>query len=143
MPTVSSSKAEASVVPPGREARAWWIPDHKRENMDHFPLLDDLVAYFRLIMETQGPFDAVFGFSQGAAAVALLLALVDRPAQHPEFSRPGDRNGPPVPFKFSILVSGFLPRDTRVKSWFDKKLEVPSCHILGNGDTIVSIRAYL
>lgn len=113
MPTVNSTDDDYAVAP-GHEARAWWIPDDQRENMTHFPRLDQLVAYLREILETKGPFDAILGFSQGGAAAALLLALVNRPELHPEFARAGGPTWPPKPFKLAILASGFLPQDARV-----------------------------
>ena len=137
MPTVSSTDDEQRVAP-GSELRVWWIPDQNKEHCDHFPFLEELIKYFRMILETKGPFDAILGFSQGAAAARLLLALVDRPELHPEFSRAGEGAWPPRQFSMAILSSGFLPRDARVASWFEDKLEVPSLHILGSRDIVVS-----
>ncbi|KAL8279589.1 hypothetical protein RQP46_007902 [Phenoliferia psychrophenolica] len=140
-PTVSSTDADAehAIAPaPGQELRVWWIPDDNKEHCDHFPRLDDLIAYFRVILETHGPFDAILGFSQGAAAAALLMALINQPSLHPEFARAGGENWPPKQFQFAIMASGFLPMDGRVASWFDTPLDVPSLHVLGSRDIVVS-----
>jgi hypothetical protein len=66
----------------------------------------------------------------------MITALVARPELHPEFARPGD-NWPPAPFKFTIMVGGFLPADVRCAPWFKPAIDTPTLHIIGRGDTIV------
>ncbi|HET7504078.1 MAG TPA: hypothetical protein VFK02_23820 [Kofleriaceae bacterium] len=86
-----------------------------------------LAAFFR----SAGPFDGVFGFSQGAALSALLVALsaFDCAA---------------VPrFDFAMLVGGFASRDPRHAEAFGIAggIDVPSLHIIGRADAIVPPRA--
>lgn len=68
---------------------------------------------------------------------AILTALVERPHTHPVFAKPFDP--PLVPFQFSIIVAGFYPLDPRCLQLFEgqEKLNTPSLHVLGRGDTIV------
>lgn len=94
--------------------------------------------YLRTVLETQGPFDGVWGFSQGAATAAILCALVARPWLHPAFSStpsPGVP-WPPAPFKFAVFCSGYLPLDRRCESWFDSPVNTPALHVLGRSDVV-------
>jgi Serine hydrolase (FSH1) len=73
------------------------------------------------------PFDGVFGFSQGAAMAGLIAAVQN--AEEPSRL-----------FDFVILVSGFtsqLPEHARL---FESPIDLPSLHIIGRSDTIVSPR---
>ena len=63
----------------------------------------------------------LFGFSQGAAAAAMLSADVEAP-------RP----------KFAIFVSGFVPRDTASAArLLEGVADVPSLHVFGIKDELV------
>ena len=68
----------------------------------NYPYQEDVQnAYRRLasFVESEGPFDAVWGFSQGGAMAALLLLMHQK-------SHPGDHNWP---FKMAVFTSTFLP----------------------------------
>ena len=86
--------------------------------------VEDLSAY----VATEGPFDGVMGFSQGAALAAMLLA----------------RDSSPVPFSFAIFLCAGLPLceaslrkgvirhlDPRVDG---EVIRVPTAHIVGAKD---------
>ncbi|KAI8713674.1 FSH1 domain-containing protein [Fusarium sp. LHS14.1] len=77
----------------------------------NFPYPADVEdAYKRLAsyVESEGPFDGVWGFSQGGSMAALLLLM--HQAENP---------GTPYPFKLAIFTSAFLPHsfDSGVISW--------------------------
>ena len=81
--------------------------------------------------EEQGPFDGVFGFSQGAALAGLLVGLraqggVPTPEQ-------------PLTFDFAILVSGFASNDPAHAALYARKASyaLPSLHIVGRSDGVV------
>lgn len=117
------------------------------------------LQHLRDILEKQGPFDGVFGFSrsfpssllpracctdpfvaEGAAAAAVLTALVENPSLDPIFAAPStnpDVQWPPKPFSFAILSAGFFPLDPKVSKYFNVKPKTPTLHVLGRGDTIV------
>jgi hypothetical protein len=73
------------------------------------------------------PFDGVFGFSQGAAMAGLIAAV-----QHVE--------EPVRIFGFVIMVSGFTSRLPEHARLFETPIDLPSLHIIGRSDTIVSPR---
>lgn len=69
-----------------------------------FSGLPDAIAYLKTILETQGPFDGLVGFSQGAAyGIALASLLEDPIALAAECGLPVIDH---PPFKFSVLFSG-------------------------------------
>jgi len=69
----------------------------------------------------EGPFDGVFGFSQGAALTGLLVGL-------PELS-----------FDFAIMVGGFPAVDSDLQVIYAEaeRYKMPSLHIIGRSDSIV------
>lgn len=107
--------------------------------MREYSKLDETIVYLRELMEKHQP-TAVFGFSQGAAAAAILTALVENPSLDPIFSAPSKDPSvqwPPKPFDFAILSAGFYPLDPRTLAYFAEKPKTPTLHVLGRGDTIV------
>lgn len=150
MPTTSSedfnankfdSSATAGSTAPEDIPRAWWFgqPSSEDGQMRSYQKFDETVAYLRELMEKHQP-TAVFGFSQGATAAAILTALVENPSLDPVFSAPpkdASTTWPPKPFDFAILSAGFFPLDPRTQAYFATKPTTPTLHVLGRGDTIV------
>jgi len=85
----------------------------------------DACAFLRRVIEDEGPFDGVVGFSQGAV-MALALAL-EHEEQRPEA---------PPPFRFAVLFScPYLPYpggDRDNAEW--GTTAVPSLHVAGRND---------
>jgi hypothetical protein len=95
------------------------------------------------VFARQGPFDGVFGFSQGAALAALLVGLRSR----------GRRlgNGPvgattgvlsldaPLDFDFAVMVGGFVSADADLAKLYAERAsyDLPSAHIIGRSDSAV------
>ncbi|BGO92905.1 hypothetical protein NBRC10512_006079 [Rhodotorula toruloides] len=137
------SDASASPTSDADTPRAWWFakPHPSDGHYREFVRFDETLRHLRQILEEQGPFDGVFGFSQGAACGAILTALVENPSLDPIFAAPSSNPSvawPPKPFKFAILSAGFFPLDPRAAGYFEKsKLRTPTLHVLGRGDTIV------
>ncbi|GAA6032756.1 hypothetical protein JCM8097_000776 [Rhodosporidiobolus ruineniae] len=122
--------------------RAWWFgkTDPSDGHYRKFDKFDETLHYLRNILETQGPFDGVLGFSQGAACGAILTALLENPSLDPVFAASAQDASvawPHPPLKFAILSAGFFPLDPKTSAYFDKKPKTPTLHILGRGDTIV------
>ncbi|BGP36749.1 Family of serine hydrolases 3 [Rhodotorula kratochvilovae] len=134
------SDASAAPTSDADTPKAWWFAETQDGQYRKFIKFDETLHYLRNILETQGPFDGVFGFSQGAACGAILTALVERPSLDPIFAAPSENpqvQWPPAPFKFAILSAGFFPLDPRASAYFDTKSKTPTLHVLGRGDTIV------
>mmetsp|Transcript_52571 Transcript_52571/g.87241 ORF Transcript_52571/g.87241 Transcript_52571/m.87241 type:complete len:226 (-) Transcript_52571:111-788(-) len=96
--------------------RAWWCGSSRQETYRGWY---ESCRALSAIWERER-FDGVFGFSQGAAAAAMLCAEMR-----------------PKP-KFAILVSGFVPRDHEAAAELLAGISgVSSLHVLGKADEIV------
>ena len=85
---------------------------------------DDAAAAIAAAVESHGPFDGVLGFSQGASAAALALALV-----------PSLRDT----VRFAILFSGFEPMDPGAAAALHAAhITARSLHVHGDADRMVS-----
>ena len=86
----------------------------------------------------QGPFDGVFGFSQGAALAALLVGLRSGGNLAREASA-GDALGRSIAFDFAVMVGGFVSADPDLASLYGERLNyaLPSVHVIGLSDAIV------
>jgi acetyl esterase/lipase len=83
------------------------------------------------VFDKEGPFDGVFGFSQGAALAGLLVGLRS-PSGVPTPQTP-------LTFDFAILVGGFVSRDPVHAALCGARAsyDVPSLHVIGRADGIV------
>jgi pimeloyl-ACP methyl ester carboxylesterase len=111
----------------------WWHPSHsepeaggsKRWVYDGW---EQSLELLRHVDATQGPFDGVLGFSQGACATSALAA------QH---SQPD--SSPAVQFGFAIMVGGFAYRGQGAGPLFrHRPLRMRSLHVYGQRDKIVN-----
>lgn len=81
-----------------------------------------------LDLAAQERFDGVFGFSQGAALAGLLAAL-----QH---SDPTNA----LRFEFAVMVGGFTSHEPQHAALFERKITLPSLHVMGASDGIVPMK---
>jgi acetyl esterase/lipase len=111
----SAMRGDPGVPPGARRYKGWtrtrdWIAD---------------------LFEKQGPFDGVFGFSQGAALTGMLVGL-RAPDGVPTTEKP-------LAFGFAMMVGGFLSADPDLAGLYGSKesYALPSLHIIGRSDGIV------
>lgn len=83
------------------------------------------------LFERAGPFDGVFGLSQGAALTSLLVGLRS-PDGRPTRERP-------LVFDFALMVGGFASRDPAHANLYGAAgaYALPSVHIIGRSDGVV------
>ncbi|KAJ7135459.1 serine hydrolase FSH [Mycena crocata] len=113
------------------ESRAWW---KWNENKTEPIGLPESLKVLRDVLKTR-TFDGIFGFSQGAAAAALLSALLERPHVYPPFLIDGKPPHPPL--KFCVAVSGFRVSGSIADTIFATNYSTPTLHIIGKTDIIV------
>ena len=89
---------------------------------------DETVEYIERAFQEHGPFDGVLGFSQGACVVGVLCAMLE-----------SGKLPAGIKFDFAVLISGFLPRDSKYRSIIapPQLIKVPSLHILDKTDDVV------
>ncbi|RHY38851.1 hypothetical protein DYB34_002877 [Aphanomyces astaci] len=108
----------------------WWEAFERTKF--NYPGWGESLAYLQNVVNTQGPFDIVLGFSQGASVATLLTAHYQAKNQK-------------IPFKAVVLVCGLCPRDGMPQHLLVEPgttkydLKIPSIHILGAKDDIFDL----
>ncbi|GAX85192.1 hypothetical protein CEUSTIGMA_g12610.t1 [Chlamydomonas eustigma] len=119
---------------PGQQAvgRSWWQwtdvgPDGRPSRATSYTGWEPSLELLVHTINVHKP-DGVFGFSQGAAATALLLSCLESRPELQQSWRP----------KFAIMISGFLPRDPSFAELVQKaRPSVPSMFVYGTADEMV------
>ncbi|KAF5390999.1 hypothetical protein D9757_003972 [Collybiopsis confluens] len=91
--------------------RAWFIINET--GRDSLPGIEGSWSFLQDVLK-QHTFDAILGFSQGAAMAEQIAAMLERPYLFPMFCENGIAPHPPL--KFIACVSGFLIRGPQL-SW--------------------------
>lgn len=105
---------------------SWNYPDEDMSSN----LFNLKVTLARLIpiLEQDGPFDGIMGFSQGAAVASAVTSLLEKRTiriNHPEL-------------KFAILFCGARPASTEFNSIYED-IRTPSLHLVGKMDVMVPL----
>ncbi|KAM7534496.1 hypothetical protein Aperf_G00000106534 [Anoplocephala perfoliata] len=114
--------------------RGWWFskPDDSfqaDEYTDFQRGFEESAEFVKNVLKTQGPFDGILGFSQGAAFVTLLQILME---YHPE-----EWDAPTV--KFAILFATFKSRSSVHLSLYktDQPIKMPTLLVYGQADKVI------
>ncbi|GAB1601098.1 esterase OVCA2-like isoform X1 [Argonauta hians] len=112
------------------DGRSWWFS--REDNYFNAKLesnccdgYEQSVNMIKNVFKEQGPFDGLFGFSQGASLVSLLCGLRE---QDPE----GD-----LKFSFAIIVAGFKSRSSQHQPLYEHKVTIPTLHVIGDTDGVI------
>jgi hypothetical protein len=105
----------------------WWNANQDEANGTwHYSRCDESLEYIQRVWKEAGGFDAIIGFSQGAAMAALVAAL----------QQSGTFLAHEPPLKFIICIAGIKVRDERFSGSYLRVCDVPSVHIIGQQDPI-------
>ncbi|ORZ37618.1 serine hydrolase FSH [Catenaria anguillulae PL171] len=129
-PTLSIASPDTDPSSGDEGQCAWWNFDTE----SHPPIyagFSDSMTVLKHALESQGPFDGILGFSQGAAMAGMLALTMHR---DPTWTSHG-------PLKFVVCVSGFASRDpAHADAYVDTKVKcpTPSLHVWGLNDEWVT-----
>ncbi|CUS15434.1 unnamed protein product [Tuber aestivum] len=112
------------------ENYAWW---RRNDATGEYVGIDETWTFLSNYLDTNGPFDGVIGFSQGAALAAMLLSLLER---NPNRKKPESFTATHPPFNFGVCYSGFRATEN-FDYFYEPKIETPVLHVLGSLDTVV------
>ncbi|RHX97859.1 hypothetical protein DYB36_009102 [Aphanomyces astaci] len=106
---------------------AWWTFERRTDHDAYsYAGVEDTLSYLDNIIRTQGPFDGIFGFSQGGICAAYMLAR-----QHQGDTR--------FQFSFGVFCAAAQMTDAAFNIALDSPLPMPSLHIMGEQDELISI----
>ncbi|ORX49990.1 FSH1-domain-containing protein [Piromyces finnis] len=113
-------------TPEDEKPLGWW--NFSDDDKKYFGLEESLELLLK-IMKEEGPFDGVFGFSQGSSMAAILCSHLELENEK------GNQEVPPTP-KFVMFFSGFRPDDDAYNKYFnsERKLKIKSLHVYGEED---------
>ena len=139
----NDSKAEV-------EAYGWWQRKDSIEEGVVYKGIEEGVAAIANCIREEGPFDGVIGFSQGAAAAAMVASLLEgeyRLRGFEETEKAGGMKYPESfcgkdgfvqpPLKFAIVYSGFRAPGERYDGFYKPNIKTKLLHFIGQLDTVV------
>lgn len=114
---------------PDENGYGWWFNTENHVFKATVPSelcvgFDDSIALIEKSFSEQGPFDGILGFSQGAAFVSVLCAMMKRKILQIEFN-------------FAIMISGFKSLCAPHAKYYDEEIDIPSLHIYGENDQVI------
>ncbi|RDW86193.1 alpha/beta hydrolase [Aspergillus mulundensis] len=136
------------------EAYGWYRRSNTAEPPLYVGLEDGLDAIAKVLNE-EGPFDGVIGFSQGAAMAAMVASLLEGEKRREAFARfaPASSSSAgvegfvyPASFakidhpamKFALCYSGFRSPGDRYRAFYESPaIQTPILHVLGSLDAVV------
>jgi len=123
-----------TISDPKLTPRGWWTKSDPGKVETCPTELEVSLKYVRDYLVHEN-FDAIFGFSQGAA-IALLVSIM---LEEPHLYEPFLINGKPVHprFEFGICVGAFIPLGSICETLFAAPFTTPFLHIYGRRDLIV------
>lgn len=115
--------------PEEEQERGWWFsrPGNSYNAMDKTDLstgYEESLQAVRDKITSEGPFDGILGFSQGASFVSLLCMLRSDPSAG-------------VNFKFAIIIAGFRSKVTPHADTYKDPIDCPSFHVIGSTDGVI------
>ncbi|PYH98777.1 FSH1-domain-containing protein [Aspergillus ellipticus CBS 707.79] len=155
----SSTTEGGSTDASSTDAYGWF----RRSNTANPPLysgLEDGLEAIAKVLTDEGPFDAVIGFSQGAAMAAIVASLLETGRGQnlerfldagvacqgteftgvPGFKVPGVwdevRKVQPA-LRFAVCYSGFRAPGPRYRGFYEPGVSTPVLHVLGSLDAVV------
>lgn len=130
------------------EAYGWWRRSNTADPPEYVGLEEGLKVVADT-MNSQGPFDGVMGFSQGAAMAAMVSSLLEGESRKEAFKTVQSKSKLGIaypssfakldhpPLKFCVSYSGFIAPGERYAAFYEPSIRTPMCHFVGSLDTVV------
>ena len=135
--------------PDSIEAYGWWRRSNTSDPPEYVGL-DEGLASIAKVLESEGPFDGVIGFSQGAAMATMVASLLEGESRKQAFARAQEQSSLAIPFpesfekldhpplKFCAAYSGFRSPGERYTGFYENPhIQTPVCHFIGSLDSVV------
>lgn len=146
---VPGYQASSDEDPDSIEAYGWWRRSDTSDPPEYYGL-DQGLASVAKILESEGPFDGVIGFSQGAALAAMVASLLEGSPRKEAFSKAQGKSSLAIeypgafanlehpPLKFCAAYCGFRAPGERYAAFYEgPHIQTPMCHFIGSLDTVV------
>lgn len=130
------------------EAYGWWRRSNTADPPEYLGMENGFSEVAKTLT-TDGPFDGVAGFSQGAALAAMVSSLLEGQRRKDVFQDSRSQSSLSIPFpssfldiqhpplKFCIMYSGFVAPGERYRAFYDPHISTSSCHFIGSLDSVV------
>ncbi|RYP06623.1 hypothetical protein DL765_009420 [Monosporascus sp. GIB2] len=106
---------------------AWWPNDPSATDFETF-------SYLSSILDKEGPFDGIVGFSQGGSVGSLIAAFLERP----RLARPSNFTTFHGPLQLVVSYSGYHEDDARLQKYYAPKIKTPILHFISSTDPVVA-----
>jgi dihydrofolate reductase len=141
--------AGSTTDPADVEAYGWWRRSDT-SNPPEYAGLDKGLETIAKVLEAEGPFDGVIGFSQGAALAAMVASLLEGNSRKQAFAKAQSKSSLAIPYpssfeslshpplKFCVPYSGFIAPGERYTAFYKTPvIQTQACHFVGSLDTVV------
>ncbi|KAI1820377.1 serine hydrolase FSH [Xylaria intraflava] len=122
-----SAPFNSAPTPSNEPTFAWWPQDPTITDIETF-------RYISNILDKEGPFDGIVGFSQGGSVGSLVAALLERPIA----ARPSNFTTPHGPLRMVVSYSGYHEDDTRLQKYYMQKIKTPILHFICSTDPVMA-----
>ncbi|KAI8319077.1 hypothetical protein GQ54DRAFT_318719 [Martensiomyces pterosporus] len=110
----------------------WWVKNGKNPELRG---IEECLTVIGNVLNEQGPFDGIVGFSQGAAFAVVISALLDGCKGSLSFGV--EVSHPPI--KFLLLAGAYRLDMPQYQYLYEKRFSMPSMHMMGTYDTVIEI----
>lgn len=90
--------------------------------------------YLSNVLDKEGPFDGIVGFSQGGSVGSLIAALLERPKP----IRPSNFTTSHGPLQLVVSYSGYHEDDERLQKYYAQKIKTPILHFISSTDPVMA-----
>ena len=117
---------ESTPTSDGSPTYCWWPTDPTVTSIETFQYIGD-------VLDKEGPFDGIMGFSQGGAVGSLIAGLLERPMS----ARPSNFTTTHATMKAVISYSGYHEDDERLQQYYAERIKTPIMHFICSTDPVM------